>query len=108
MNYSITAGIQCPFFKCTAKNLLCCEGFVDGTCMTTAFSDRSIAHQYISDNCSKVDGGRCPMAMNLFEKYRRIQEAEERAEKEWTEKLLRVRGINDCGDNFLESRMTVN
>ncbi len=108
MNYSVSAGIQCPFFKHETKNLLCCEGFVEGTCMTTAFKNRSSALQYISENCEKIDGGSCPMAINLFEKYRKIQEAEEKAEKDWRETISRIRNTKHTGSNFLESRTTVN
>ena len=108
MTYSVSGGIQCPFFRYERKNLLCCEGFVDGTCMTTAFNDRSSALQYISDNCLRMDGGKCPMAMNLFEKYRRIQEAEERAEREWREKVCRIRNMNHGDGNFLEGHSAVN
>ena len=100
--------IQCPFFKHEKRNLLCCEGFVDGTCMTTAFRSRDSALQYISDNCSRIDGGNCPMALNLFGKYQRLREAEEKAEREWTEKLMKANGILRINDNYLESRMTVN
>lgn len=108
MRNSAETIIQCPFFKFETKNLLCCEGFVDGTCMTTSFKDRKSALDYISDNCSNMNGGRCPLAMNLFSKYQKILEAEEKAEKEWREKVLRVKGLKHSGDNFIQSRMTVN
>lgn len=107
MKNSSASIIQCPFFKSEMKNLLCCEGFVDGTCMTTSFPDRGAALSYISRNCSEKDGGRCPMAKNLFDKYKKILDAEEKAEKEWQEKLLRVRGLSHSGDNFIQDRMTV-
>ena len=106
-NY-VTAIIQCPFFKSERKNLLCCEGFIEGTCMTTAFSSRQAALNYISDNCSHKDGGRCPLAMNLFGKYEALREAEEKAEKEWQEKLMRIKGLQHTGHNFLQSRTVVN
>ena len=108
MSFSAKAIIQCPFFKEEKKNLLCCEGFIEGTCMTTAFRTRENAVQYILDNCVRVDGGSCPMASNLFEKYRKIREAEEQAEKEWREKLIKARGIFHSGDNFIEGRTAVN
>ncbi len=91
MRFTIDSIIRCPFFLSVDKNLLCCEGFVDNTCMTTKFADRSTALQYISDNCQHVEGGSCPMAMNLFEKYRLIAEREEREEREWYEKLTRIK-----------------
>ena len=79
MRKSAEAIIQCPFFKKELRNLLCCEGFVEGTCMTTAFSDRKAALDYISDNCTRMDGGSCPMAKNLFAKYEKIRAEEEKA-----------------------------
>ncbi len=108
MRISVESLIQCPFFRKETKNLLCCEGFIEGTCMTTSFRDRGSALDYISANCSRRDGGSCPLAANLFEKYKKIQESEDKAEREWQEKLLRVRGFTHTGDNFIHSRMTVN
>lgn len=108
MRKSAEAIIQCPFFKKELRNLLCCEGFVEGTCMTTAFSDRKAALDYISDNCTRMDGGSCPMAKNLFAKYDKIRAEEEKAEKEWRETLKRIGGIRHSGDNFINSRMSVN
>ena len=93
MNYSVSSQIKCPFFKREAKNLLCCEGYIEGTCMTTSFRSRGAALQYISDNCSEIDGGSCPMAKNLYEKYRLLELEEERKEREWYEKLSRIRGL---------------
>lgn len=93
MRANIDSFIKCPFFQQLEKNLLCCEGFVDNTCMTTKFVDRNATLQYIADNCTKVDGGRCPMAMNLFSKYRAIEEAQEKAEQAWRETVARVNGF---------------
>ena len=107
MRITTDSVIQCPFFRKETKNLLCCEGFIEGTCMTTAFIDRGAALNYISANCSRMDGGGCPLAMNLFEKYKKIREAEEAAEREWKEKLLRVRGLQHRGDNFIHSHMEI-
>ena len=69
MYFSVSSLIMCPFFKKETKNLLCCEGYIDGTCMTTSFRSRNEALQYISDNCADVDGGHCPLAKNLYDRF---------------------------------------
>ena len=80
MNIAMHAQIKCPFFMTERNNLLCCEGFVEGTCMTTKFPDVHAKTKHIRENCFLRNGGRCPMAANLFEKYKAIEEKEE-AEK---------------------------
>ena len=67
---------------------------MDNTCMTTRFVDRYAALQHISDNCSRTDGGRCPMAINLFNKYKAIEQEKERQEREWYEKLQKTKRHN--------------
>lgn len=80
MNYSLDVIIQCPFFVRESKDMLCCEGYISETCMTTSFSTRAQKLRYIYSHCVKVDGGSCYLARSLFEKYKRIHEAEDRAE----------------------------
>lgn len=87
MRFSIDTIIRCPFFQQLDKNLLCCEGFVDNTCMTTKFPDRDSTLRHIAYNCTELDGGRCPLAKNLFEKYRLIEQQQRLTELEWYEKL---------------------
>lgn len=103
MRNSVSAVIQCPFFRKEMKNLLCCEGFVEGTCMTTSFADRRSALDYISANCTHKNGGNCPMASKLFEKYSRLHSEQEQAEREWRNKLLSIKGHAARGDNYTES-----
>lgn len=81
MNYSLDVLIQCPFFVKESKDMLCCEGYVTGTCMTTSFSTKEQKLRYIYSHCIKVDGGSCYLARSLFEKYRKIHEAEDAAER---------------------------
>ncbi len=90
MNYLSEANIQCPFYVKREGKLLCCEGYIDGTCMTTRFKDKYTADQYLFDHCFHKTGGSCPMARNLFEKYRLIEEEENRKEREWYERLKRL------------------
>lgn len=80
MNYSLDVIIQCPFFVKESKDTLCCEGYVTGTCMTTSFSTKNHKLRYIYSHCIKVDGGSCYLARSLFEKYKRIHEAEDKKE----------------------------
>lgn len=76
MNNSLQVHIQCPFFVYERKKLLCCEGYINNTCMTTGFPDEKAQEEYIREHCFHMDGANCPMAKNLFEKYKRIEEAE--------------------------------
>lgn len=78
MNISIQARIQCPFFITEKNNILCCEGFVDSTCMTTKFPDVKMKTEHIKSHCFHKDGGTCPLAANLYSKYKLIEEKEDR------------------------------
>ena len=110
MTNSVSSLIRCPFFHGETKNLLCCEGYIDGTCMTTSFRSRNALLQHISDNCSEIDGGSCPMAKNLYAKYKRLQDEEEKAERQWREKLTRVRGLQSfaCKEKAGANSIAVN
>lgn len=81
MSNSIQAQIQCPFFVNERNSLLCCEGFIDSTCMTTAFPNTEAKTAYIKTHCFHIDGGGCCMAKNLYEKYKKIEEDEERKKR---------------------------
>ena len=92
MNIAIRAKIQCPFFVTERENLLCCEGFVDGTCMTTKFPDTKAKTRHIKANCFLRNGGKCPMATSLFEKYEKIEAAEEEKRLEKIRQSFRLTG----------------
>ncbi len=95
MNISLQANIKCPFFMSETKNLLCCEGFIDGTCMTTKFQSTAAKVEHVNQFCINMDGGECYMAKKLYEKYKLLQEKEERERIEKARQnmslLLRVR-----------------
>lgn len=76
MNTSIQAQIQCPFFVNERNKLLCCEGYIDSTCMTTSFPNTEAKISYIETHCFHMDGGECHMAKNLFYKYKKLEEEE--------------------------------
>lgn len=75
--------IKCPFFQKETSLRISCEGYIEGTCMTTTFSSRKDLISYIMRNCSKFNGGNCIMAKNLYEKYNRIIESKEKQNKKY-------------------------
>ncbi len=81
MNDFLDSQIQCPFFVSESGLLICCEGLLDTTCMTTSFPDKEAKLQHINCYCKKKDGGSCLMATSLFEKYKRIGEAQTEEER---------------------------
>ena len=46
--------------------------------MTTKFPDSKKKTEHIKHNCFKVDGGSCPLATNLYTKYKAIEENEDK------------------------------
>ncbi len=91
MNISLQANIKCPFFMNESKNLLCCEGFIDGTCMTTKFRTTDDKNEHIHQFCSFIDGGGCYMASKLYEKYKILTEKEEKERIERIRQNLRMK-----------------
>lgn len=73
---SLEVYVKCPFFLKETGKQIRCEGYLEGTCMTTSFPFRSDLIHYVNENCSHMDGGSCIMAKNLYEKYKRIEELE--------------------------------
>lgn len=92
MNIPVTAKIQCPFFMSVKNNLLCCEGYIDNTCMTTKFSDEKSKKEYIKKHCFHHNGGECTFAKNLYEKYRILEEKEDRAREKRARENLKKTG----------------
>ncbi|MBQ3538088.1 MAG: hypothetical protein IJA39_05850 [Clostridia bacterium] len=78
MNIPIEAKIKCPFYQGFRNSVLCCEGIVDKTCMTTKFPSVNARTDYIKAHCFSADGNGCVFARELYEKYRKIEEAEDR------------------------------
>lgn len=69
MNKAVECTIKCPFYQSEKEKYITCEGFIKNTCMVTSFPNLKSKHEHIKRNCSLEDGGRCPMAQNLFAKY---------------------------------------
>lgn len=69
MNKTIDCLIKCPFYQSQKENYIACEGFLPNTCMVTRFPDKANKRSHLKNNCYLEDGGSCPMAKSLFEKY---------------------------------------
>ena len=69
MNKTTDCLVKCPFYQSEKENYIVCEGFIASTCMVTRFPDTKHKRSHLKDNCYLEDGGKCPMARNLFEKY---------------------------------------
>ncbi len=78
---TFSAYIQCPFYMDNSEKQIRCEGYIGGTCMITTFPSRKDMLNHISRYCTRVDGGSCIMAKNLYEKYKRLEDIEIEAAK---------------------------
>ena len=70
------AAVKCPFFLCSRKNTLECESMIGDSAMLTRFPSVSAMNEHVRRYCAREDGGKCPLAMNLYDKYRRLEELE--------------------------------
>lgn len=73
MEHISKSDIKCPFFMNMKRELLSCEGYIENTCMTTKFTSMAAATEHMNLFCKKEDGGKCPLALNLFDKYERME-----------------------------------
>lgn len=73
MEHYSKADIKCPYFLYFKKDILCCEGLIGNTCMTTRFDSMGNMSKHIKQFCKKEDGGKCPLALNLYDKYERLE-----------------------------------
>ena len=80
-NLAIEALIKCPFFMKENVDYICCEGFVKNTSMLTKFPTSQAKREHEKKFCYKEDGGKCPLAVNLYEKYKKIEEREKEEHK---------------------------
>lgn len=74
--------VKCPFFEGSWKNTIQCESMIGSAAMLTRFSDGTALKTHVKRFCSKEDGGTCPLAMNLYDKYRRLESLERERAKE--------------------------
>ena len=82
MNATEEISIKCPFFCESEKLTVSCESFIGNTVMLTKFRTLTDFRHHIRDCCSQEDGGECPLAMNLYDKYERAEALREKREKE--------------------------
>ena len=65
--------VKCPFFVNSRKDAIECESFIGSAAMFTRFPNVPALLAHVGKYCSKEDGGRCPLAMNLYDKYERLE-----------------------------------
>ena len=74
MKEKINILIKCPFYLFMRNTMMACEGLNGDACMTTKFPSVVSMMEHIDNCCSKANGGKCPLAMKLYEKYDRMEE----------------------------------
>ena len=74
--------VKCPFFVGSRKTAIECESFIGSAAMYSRFPDVPAMLAHVEKYCSKEDGGRCPLAMNLYDKYARLERIEREREKQ--------------------------
>ena len=81
--------IKCPFFVKTWGNSLECESLIGSSAMLTKFTSAAAMKEHVRRCCAMEDGGRCLLAMNLYDKYRRLESLERQRQKERKEMYLK-------------------
>ena len=76
------AHVKCPFFLDSHRFTIECESMIGSAAMLTRFSSVAALAAHVRLYCMKEDGGKCPLAMNLYDKYRRLEELAERRDRE--------------------------
>ncbi len=76
------AAIKCPFFVDSRKNTLECESFIGSAAMLTRFPDVPAMMEHVERCCAKEDGGKCPLALNLYDKYARLEQLENERDRQ--------------------------
>ena len=66
--------IKCPFFVSSHRFTIECESMIGSAAMLTKFPTVADMAQHVRRYCCKEDGGKCPLAMNLYDKYERLEE----------------------------------
>lgn len=85
--------IKCPFFVDSRKTTIECESFIGSAAMLTRFPDVPAMLEHVERYCVKEDGGKCPLALNLYDKYVRLERLEQEREKQ--RKLMYLKRYND-------------
>ena len=61
--------IQCPYFESEYRLTISCEGLIADTCVTNRFPSTADKRTHFIRHCFKVNGGGCPIALELYRKY---------------------------------------
>lgn len=85
--------VKCPFYIASRRNILECESFIGSAAMLTRFPDVSAMSEHVRKYCSREDGGKCPLAMNLYDKYLRLEQLER--ERERRRRLMDLKNEED-------------
>lgn len=83
------ATIKCPFFVKTWANSLECESLIGRSAMLARFSSSAAMKEHVGRCCAREDGGSCPLALNLYDRYRRQEELERKRKQERKEMYLK-------------------
>lgn len=81
--------IKCPFFQGSRKDIIACESYIGSAVMLTKFADVAAMSEHVRQYCVREDGGRCPLAMSLYDKYEQLERAEEARQKRRREMNLK-------------------
>ena len=65
--------VKCPFYVNSWKTAIECESFIGSAAMFSRFPNVPAMLEHVGKYCAKEDGGRCPLAMNLYDKYERLE-----------------------------------
>ena len=76
------AAVRCPFFIGSRKTVLECESMIGSAAMLTRFPSVSAMNEHVRQYCAREDGGKCPLAMNLYDKYLRLEELQRERDRQ--------------------------
>ena len=71
--------VKCPFYMGSRRDTIECESFIGHTVMLTRFCSVSEMMRHVRQFCVREDGGECPLAVNLYDKYARLEQQEHAA-----------------------------
>ncbi len=83
------ANVKCPFFLDSHRETIRCESLIGSAAMLTRFSSVADMTAHVNRYCVKEDGGKCPLAMNLYDKYRRLEALADQRAKERRDMYLK-------------------
>ena len=91
------ANVRCPFFLDSRKTVIQCESFIGSAAMLTRFPNVPAMLAHVEKYCAKEDGGKCPLALNLYDKYARLEKLEQEREKRRKLMYLKEKSASPSG-----------